>query len=152
MDYVAIKAVNLSGHRYMPGENIPYEHVLPSRKRALIRNERIAEVEKPAAAEYAAEGLSAGWEAGTIPVPVPMQENGRDAQDICLMMQPEDILAAIRIMQTTPVEIAAKAVEEIHNEDILILLDSAESRQGVKKAARRQAEKLTGKQAAAQEG
>lgn len=150
MNYVAIKAVNLSGHRYMPGESIPHDHVLPSRKRALIRNERIAEVAEPCAAEYVAEGLNAEWEVGTIPVPIPTQENGEDAQGICLMMQPEDILTAIRIMQTTPVETAAKAVEEIQNEDILILLDSADSRQGVKKAVRKQAERLA--EIKAQEG
>lgn len=142
MSYVALKAVTLSGNSYEKGETINPEHVLATRKRALIRNGCIAEVADAVAAE-AAEIKTEGWEGEKIPVPVPLpdDENG-NAQGMTLFMLPEDILTVFRIMQTTPVEDAAKAVEEIQNEDVLILLDSADSRQGVKKAAKKQAAKL----------
>lgn len=142
MSYVALKAVTLSGNRYQEGEAIDAAHVLPSRKRTLIRNGRIAEVADPEIAETA-EIAAQEWTGGKIPIPIPMPDDEKgNAQGICLMLNPDDILTAIRIMQTTPVEDAARAVEDIQNEDILILLDSADSRQGVKKAAKKQAEKL----------
>jgi hypothetical protein len=143
MSYVALKPVRLSGNDYLPGQMIEEGHILSTRKRALVRNGCIAEVADTMAAE-AAEISAEGWSGDKIPVPIPMPDDeSGNAQGICLMMEPEKILAAIRIMQTTPVEAAAKAVEEIEDEDVLILLDSADSRQGVKKAAKKQAEKLT---------
>ena len=53
-----------------------------------------------------------------------------------------DVQEVFAVMQMT-VDEAAKAIEKIENENILIVLHGADSRQGVKKAAKKQAEKIT---------
>lgn len=141
MGYICVSGGTFSGHRYEKGQLIDGRHILPSRVQALIRNGRIARAEAEPAAELVAETGHARTAPGTIPVPVPMRDQGGNAMVMQLMMAPADIVAAIGIMQQN-VENAAKAIKDVTNEDILILLDSADSRKGVKDAARVQAEKL----------
>ena len=50
MGYVAVKALNLCGNRYLPGEHILEEHILPTRTRRLLNNGCIAEVNEQDAA------------------------------------------------------------------------------------------------------
>ena len=127
MGYVCVSGGYFSGHRYEKGQLIDERHILSSRVQALIRNGRIARTEAEPAAELVAETGYAEIGTDTIPVPIPMH--------------PADIVAAIEIMQQN-VENAVKAVKDVANEDILILLDSADSRKGVKEAAKAQAAKL----------
>lgn len=141
MSYVCVSGGTFSGHRYEKGQLIDEGHILPSRVQALIRNGRIAKAEAEPAAELVAETGYAEIGIGTVPVPIPMREQDGNATVMQLMMTPADIVAAIEIMQQN-VENAAKAIKDVTNEDILILLDSADSRKGVKEAAKAQAEKL----------
>lgn len=141
MSYVCVSGGIFSGHRYEKGQLVDEGHILPSRVPALIRNGRIARAEAEPAAELVAETGYAEIGTDTIPVPIPMREQDGNATVMQLLMTPADIVAAIEIMQQN-VENAAKAIKDVTNEDILILLDSADSRKGVKEAARAQAEKL----------
>ena len=141
MGYVCVSGGYFSGHKYEKGQLIDERHILPSRVQALIRNGRIAKTEAEPAAELVAETGYAEIGTDTIPVPIPMREQDGNATVMQLMMHPADIVAAIEIMQQN-VENAVKAVKDVTNEDILILLDSADSRKGVKEAAKAQAAKL----------
>lgn len=145
MSYVAVKSVNLSGNKYMPGKVILDEHILPSRKRALVRNGRIAEVAENINAPVTGveELLETGAFDGKIIIPI-VKDDGSDtetAEMLAIPLTEGDVQLVFAVMQMN-VEEAAKKIEEIRNEDVLIVLHSADSRQGVKKAARKQAEKL----------
>lgn len=143
MSYVCVSGGIFSGRKYEKGQLIDEGHILPSRVQALIRNGRIAKAGGEPAAELVAENGFVEIGIDAIPVPISMREQDGNATVMQLLMTPADIVDAIEIMQQS-VENATKAIKDVTNENILILLDSADSRKRVKEAARVQAEKLSG--------
>lgn len=141
MSYVCVNGGIFSGHKYEKGQLMDERHILPSRAQALVRNGRIAKAEAEPAVEFVAKTGYADIDIDTIPVPIPMREQDGKATVMQLLMTPADIVATIEIMQQN-VENATKAIKDVTSEEILILLDSADSRKGVKDAAKAQAEKL----------
>lgn len=142
MGYVAVKALNLCGNRYLPGEHILEEHILPTRTRRLLNNGCIAEVNEQDAAISAGLLEAVGDERNiSIPIVQETDENG-EAEVFSIPLTEGDVQEVFAVMQMT-VDEAAKAIEKIENENILIVLHGADSRQGVKKAAKKQAEKIT---------
>ena len=84
--YIALKDLNLSGVRYMAGEDIPEEAVVPNRAAALIRSGYIAKHGDKDSAVDADANHARG-------IPVHMQKSG---EDIFLY------LSFCRRMQKTP--------------------------------------------------
>lgn len=141
MSFVCVKPVNLSGNRYLPGEIIEEGHVLPNRVRALLRTGCIAKVTE---AEQIPTAELAQVETGKevkFTIPVIQDADGDTAQMMAVPLTEDEIQHVFLVMQMN-VEEAAKAIEDILSEDILIVLHAADSRQGVKKAARKRATAL----------
>lgn len=147
--YTCTKACTFGGVAYSVGDAIPFEAVLPSRERALIKqgfiaqaeakpdaklqeeNEiltaRIAELEK---ADAGATKSPAGDENEQKSIVIPITAKGGVLE---LVMTPEDIIKAVSTMQLNA-EDAAKAVGEIEKEETLILIDTLDTRKTVKTA------------------
>ena len=150
MGYVAVKPINLSGNKYMPGEMIEDGHILPSRKRFLVRNGCIAEVtgvERFPVADL--KEVKEGEEVRFF-IPVMQEDDGDSVQVLSIPLTEGEIQHIFAIMQMN-IEEAAREIEAITNEDVLIVIHSTDNRQGVKRAAKRQAEKLGGNEAEKQE-
>lgn len=151
MGYVAVKALNLCGHKYLPGEHILDEHILPERRRRLVNNNSIAEVHDTDAAIVATGIADVANFDGKIVVPV-FQDSAADAdaaEVYSIPLTEGDVQNVFSIMQMNA-ENAAKAIEETESEDVLIVLHACDSRQTVKRAAKKQAEKLAGNREAEQ--
>lgn len=142
MSYVCVKPITLLGNDYKPGELIQDEHILPSRERALVRTGCITEVtgniELPVA-DLAQAGTA---EEVTFSIPVVRGSDGDTAQVMSVPLTEGDLQHIFLIMQMNAEE-AAKAVKDVANENVLIVLHAADSRNTVKKAAKTQAETLT---------
>lgn len=150
MGYVAVKALTLCGNKYLPGEHILEEHLLPTRIRRLLDNNCIARVNAQEAA--ASSGiLETEGDKRQIVIPIAQEPStdGEAAEVFSVPLTEGDIQEVFSIMQMT-VEEASKAIEKIDNENMLIVLHGADSRQGVKKAAKKQAERLNETEAAGQ--
>lgn len=147
--YICTKACTFGGVAYSVGDAIPFEAVLPSRERALIKqgfiapaetksdaklqeeNEiltaRIAELEKTAAGATESPTGDGNEQKGIV---IPITAKGGILE---LVMTPEDIIKAVATMQLNA-EDAAKAVGEIEKEETLILIDALDTRKTVKTA------------------
>lgn len=141
MSYVCIKPITLFGNSYMPGEIIQDGHVLPSRERALVNAKCIAEVagnnDLPAAELIQVET----GEEVTFTIPVVQESDGDTAQVMGVPLTEGEVQHIFSVMQMNAEE-AAKAIKEIFNENVLIVLHAADSRKTVKDAARKQAGSL----------
>lgn len=142
MSFVCVKPVNLSGNRYLPGEIIEEGHVLPNRVRALIRTGCIAKVTEAEQIPTAELVQVETGEEVKFTIHVIQDADGGTAQMMAVPLTEGEIQHVFSVMQMN-VEEAAKAIEDIQSEDILIVLHAADSRQGVKKAARKRAMALT---------
>lgn len=142
MGFVCMKPINLSGNQYLPGEMIEDGHVLPSRVSALIRNGCIAKVKTEPLPTAELVQVETGEEV-KFSVPVMQDADGETAQVMSVPLTEGETQRVFAVMQMN-VEEAAKAIEDIQSEDILIVLHAADSRQGVKKAARKRAAALAG--------
>ena len=77
----------------------------------------------------------------TFSVPVVQESDGDTAQVMGVPLTEGDVQHIFSIMQMNAEE-AAKAVKDVKNENVLIVLHAADSRNTVKKAAKSQAEAL----------
>lgn len=147
--YTCTKACSFGGVTYSIGDAIPFDAVLPSRERALIKQkfiapavgkdeaiiqednkellEKIVELEKTIAE---ATGTPTGDENDQREITIPITSNGGILE---LVMTPEDIIMAVATMQLNADE-AAKAVGAIEKEETLILIDTLDVRKTVKTA------------------
>lgn len=105
--------------------------------------EALAGVEKEQAErlEYTAElkETDPGAYDGVIPVTV---KGAADGEFIAVCARPEEIQQVFSIMRLSAEE-GARAIAEVKNENVLILLHEADSRKTIKNAAREQADKLS---------
>lgn len=142
MSYVCVKPITLLGNAYMPGDLIQDGHVLPARERALLRTGCIAEVTGAAELPVAELVQVETGEEVTFSVPVIQEIDGDTAQVMSVPLTEGDMQQVFSIMQMTADE-AAKAIKDVKNESLLVVLHAADSRNTVKKAAKAQAESLT---------
>ena len=131
--YICTKACTWGGVAYNKGDAIPFEAVLPSRERALIKQGFIApavNVEAPTGAQNEPPVPQ------DIVIPITTKDGVLE-----LNMAPEDIVAAITTMQLNA-EQAAKAVGAIDKEGTLILIDVLDTRKTVKTAIKEKVEAM----------
>jgi len=119
-DYICAKACNLGGVAYNKGDTIPSEAVLSSRERALVTQGYITLV-TPDTSETSSHGES-------ILIPIKTKDSVLEVK-----MEPKDIINAVSIMQLNAEE-AAKAIEKVDTEEVLILIDAVDIRKTVKTA------------------
>ena len=165
--YTCTKACTFGGVAYSVGDAIPFEAVLPSRERALIKQGFIAPAEKTSDAKLQAENeilttrIAALEKAAkgnpksptedenaqkSIVIPIKVKEGILE-----LIMMPEDIVKAVTTMQLNAEE-AARAVGEIEKEETLILIDALDTRKTVKTAIVARVEEMgTGKEGGKEE-
>lgn len=141
MSYVCVKPITLLGNAYMPGDLIQDGHILPTRERALLRTGCIAEVTGAAELPVAELVQVETGEEVTFSVPVIQEVDGDTAQVMSVPLTEGDMQQVFSIMQMTADE-ATKAIKDVKNESLLVVLHAADSRNTVKKAAKTQAESL----------
>ena len=158
--YTCTKACTFGGVVYSVGDAIPFEAVLPSRERALIKQGFIAPavdaealqsenkslrtrvVELEEAVAKASEAPAGTQNEPPVPQNIVVPITTKDGE-LELNMAPEDIVAAITTMQLNA-EQAAKAVGAIDKEETLILIDVLDARKTVKTAIREKVEAMKG--------
>ena len=78
---------------------------------------------------------------GTIPIAVMEEESGEAVQGMAVPTTPEEIRKGFSILQMNAEE-GARAIAEVTDENVLILLHAADSRKTVRDAARKQADRI----------
>lgn len=162
--YTCIKSCTFGGVAYSVGDAIPFDAVLPSRERALIKQGFISKAEHKSDARLQEENENLQEENEILTARIAELENsatgapksptgdGNEQRDIVvpitakggvleLVMTPEDIIKAVATMQLNAEE-AAKAVGEIEKEETLILIDTLDTRKTVKTAIRARVEAM----------
>lgn len=120
--YIALKDLNLSGVRYMAGEDIPGEAVVPSRAAALIRSGYIARYEDNSGCHGAGADHAKG-------IPVHLKKSKED-----IYLHPDEVAAVFLILQENA-EDAAVTLAEQDNRNVLEVVLELDSRKGVRAAA-----------------
>ena len=120
--YIALKDLNLSGVRYMAGEDIPEEAVVPNRAAALIRSGYIAKHGDKDSAVDADANHARG-------IPVHMQKSGED-----IFLYPDEAEAVFIILQENAEDAAATLAEQ-NSRNVLEVVRELDSRKGVRAAA-----------------
>lgn len=140
--YICNKQLNLDGVTFNPGEQIPDEKVLPSRKRALESAGYIAVVSDVVETGLpVADLLTAEVEIGKVTIPVIMASEGETAQVMAVPLLEGDVQQVFAIMQMNVPE-AKEEIAKIEKEEILIVLHACDSRAGIKKAATDRADSI----------
>lgn len=143
--YICNKSLKLGTKTYNPGDTIPDEAVLGSRKRALISSgyiSNISEMDEVKTGIDAAELIETGGATGHVMVPIVCDGNSSDLAEIMAVPLSEaDAQHVFSIMQMGVAE-AEKAIAKVENENILIVLHACDFRVGVKKAAQKKADTL----------
>lgn len=143
--YICNKSLKLGTKTYNPGDTIPDEAVLGSRKRALISSgyiSNISEMDEIKTGIDAAELIETGGATGHVMVPIVCDDNSSDlAEMMAVPLSEADAQHVFSIMQMGVTE-AEKAIAKVENENILIVLHACDFRVGVKKAAQKKADTL----------
>lgn len=120
--YIALKDLNLSGVRYMTGEDIPQEAVVPSRAAALIRSGYIARYEDNS-------GCHGAGADHVKDIPVHLKKSGED-----IVLRPDEAEIVFVILQENA-EDAAVTLAEQDSRNVLEVVRELDSRKGVRAAA-----------------
>lgn len=132
--YICTKSCNFGGVAYNAGDTIPFEAVLPTRERTLINQGYITPAntapEAPASTQAPLEPITG------VNIPIIAKEGTLE-----LLLSPEGISEGIRILQLNAKE-AEKAIRELEEEEILILIDALDQRTTVRAAAKNRAQTL----------
>lgn len=143
MQYLCTKQLTAGGEDYHPGEVIPDGVILPERSGKLMKSGYLSALKTEVPWEYAAELRETEAEAykGTVLIFVKPASDGENGQATAVPAKPEEIQQVFSILQMNAEE-GAKAVADVRNENILILLHAADNRKTIKNAAKEQADRL----------
>lgn len=120
--YITLKDLTLSGVRYLVGESIPEEAVVPTRAAALIRNGYIAIHDDKNSDDNADTDNTKG-------IPVHLKKSGED-----IFLHPDEAEAVFIILQENA-ENAATIIVEQDSRNVLEVIRELDSRKGVRAAA-----------------
>lgn len=120
--YIALKDINLSGHKYIIGDDIPEEAVVPNRAAALIRNGYIASHDDKNGDDNADTDNTKG-------IPVHLKKSGED-----IFLHPDEAEAVFIILQENAEDAATILVEQ-DSRNVLEVIRELDSRKGVRAAA-----------------
>lgn len=140
--YICNKSLKLGTKTYNPGDTIPDEKVLPSRKRALESAGYIAMVSDAVETDLpVADILTTEAAIGKVTIPVIIASEGETAQVMAVPLSEGDAQQVFAIMQMNVSE-AKEEISKIEKEEILIVLHACDSRTGIKKAATDRADSI----------
>lgn len=139
-EFVCKKPITLSGRDFSYGEVIPDGYVLPGRALTLIRSNYITEIETSVlrAEEEVTpiRSFQSETEESLITIPI-ITEKGI----LEVITSSQTVTTVFTIMQKT-VEEAEKDIAGLEDENALILLNAADPRKGIRKAAEERAAQL----------
>lgn len=134
MRLIALKPCSFGGRKYFKGEEIPSEEVI---------NPAVQESQGTLAIIKDEQGMTLETsETGKVTIPVIRDGEGDVADVLSIPLTEGEVQHVFTIMQMTA-DKAAEAMEEVTSEEVLIVLHAADSRSGVKKAAKKRAEQLS---------
>lgn len=138
-EFVCVKPITLSGRNFSYGDIIPDGYVLPERALALIRSNYITSFESETPVSEAVTPIRPfQGETGETLITIPIStENGI----LEVITSSQTVTTVFSIMQKT-VEEAEKDIAGLEDENALILLNAADSRKGIQKAAEERATQL----------
>lgn len=139
-EFVCKRPITLSGRSFSYGEVIPDGYVLSGRALTLIRSNYIAEVESGVLQAEEAVTPIRPFQDETVEtlITIPIStENGI----LEVITSSQTVTTVFSIMQKT-VEEAEKDIAGLEDENALILLNAADSRKGIQKAAEERATQL----------
>lgn len=136
--FICRKPMMLSGRCFTYGEEIPDGLILPTRALALMRSGYIAEAKESVQGNASAENSPFQPVKRSISYHLPLTTE-KGVLDV--EMEPHSMVTALTIMQKN-VEDAAKDIALLEDMDALIILNAADSRKGIQKAAEERASQL----------
>lgn len=136
--FICRKPMTLSGRCFTYGEEIPDGLILPTRALALMRSGYIVEEKESVQGNTSAENspFQPVKESTPYHLPLTTEKGVLDVE-----IKPYSMITALTIMQKN-VEDAAKDIALLEDMDALILLNAADSRKGIQKAAEERAAQL----------
>lgn len=160
MRLIAKKPCSFGGRQFFVGDEIPTGLVADAKQQekwgvvSIVATDGEASVEQTGAlftqeqvdsmvAEAVAElkQAEAGAYEGTVTISVFGESEGDNEQITVVPATPEEIQQVFTIMQMNA-DNGAKAITEVQNENVLILLHAVDSRKTIKDAAKKQADNL----------
>lgn len=134
MRLIARRPCSFGGKKYFIGDEVPAEDVINPTVQEDQGTLAIVKDEQGAALETAGDGK--------VTIPVIRDGEGDVADVLSIPLTEGEVQHVFAIMQMTA-DKAAEAMEDVDSEEVLIVLHAADSRSGVKKAAKKKAEQLS---------
>lgn len=141
MQYLCRKQISIGGRTYTPGEVIPDGVVLDERADRLKMCKYIAEIKDEVPAELVPSASVEFTEPENTVVFIEVGEPESE-EKVSIPATPEEIQQVFAILQMNA-EDGVKAISDVKDENVLILIHASDSRTTVKKAAEKQAGTLT---------
>lgn len=138
MKLVAKKPCSFGGRKFFIDQEIPSELVAEP---AVQERLGVIAVVKEEEGLLAEELMDTAAFDGKVIVPVANKENGDEAEMMSIPLTGEEAQDVFTILQMNVTE-AEKAINEVDEENVLIVLHACDSRSGVKKAAKNRADIL----------
>lgn len=133
MRLIARRPCSFGGKKYFIGDEVPAEDVI---------NPTVQEDQGTLAIVKDEQGVLETAEDGKVAIPVIRDGEGDVADVLSIPLTEGEVQHVFAIMQMTA-DKAAEAMEDVDSEEVLIVLHAADSRSGVKKAAKKRAEQLS---------
>lgn len=134
MRLIAQKPCSFGGRKYYIGDEVPVEDVINPAVHKSQGTLAILNDEQETVLEMT--------EAGKITIPVIKDGDGDVADVLVIPLTEGEVQHVFAIMQMTA-DKAAEAMEEVTSKEVLTVLYAADSRSGVKKAAKKRTEQLS---------
>lgn len=133
MRLIARRPCSFGGKKYFIGDEVPAEDVI---------NPTVQEDQGTLAIVKDDQGVLETAGDGKVTIPVIRDGEGDVADVLSIPLTEGEVQHVFAIMQMTA-DKAAEAMEDVNSEEVLIVLHAADSRSGVKKAAKKRAEQLS---------
>lgn len=133
MRLIARRPCSFGGKKYFIGDEVPAEDVI---------NPTVQEDQGTLAIVKDEQGVLETAVDGKVAIPVIRDGEGDIADVLSILLTEGEVQHVFAIMQMTA-DKAAEAMEDVDSEEVLIVLHAADSRSGVKKAAKKRAEQLS---------
>lgn len=133
MRLIARRPCSFGGKKYFIGDEVPAEDVI---------NPTVQEDQGTLAIVKDEQGVLETAEDGKVAIPVIRDGEGDIADTLSIPLTEGEVRHVFAIMQMTA-DKAAEAMEDVDSDEVLIVLHAADSRSGVKKAAKKRAEQLS---------
>lgn len=133
MRLIARRPCSFGGKKYFIGDEVPAEDVI---------NPTVQEDQGTLAIVKDDQGVLETAGDGKVTIPVIRDGEGDVADVLSIPLTEGEVQHVFAIMQMTA-DKAAEAMEDVDSEEVLIVLHAADSRSGVKKAAKKRAEQLS---------